>query len=292
MVARAALDNGGRVALLPSGDMLSRRLGRERFRMALKAITTKYAGGKVSWAQFLDEIQEKAGEDLGGFYQQWFDRGGCPRLSLTWHQEDNDIHYSITQTGPPYRLELPIQIELADGSALVQTTTVEREQTNVTLPVSHRVYAVRLDPHFEVLHATAEAWSEGEALRYFTRGQMLWDQNKTPEALATFQDGLEHLPEVDSHGVEFLLRKSIGWIHQEADRLEQAKIEYERALALPVRPQTDIARVYLNIALIAQKSGDRERMVWAARNALSCDRARGREGDHSRQALQLLQKQQ
>jgi len=270
-------------------DMLSRKIGRDRFRAAMHAVTTTYAGRRIGWKPFLDEIQKAAGQDLSGFYRQWFDRGGCPRLSLTWGQEGDQLHYTITQAGPIYRLEMPVQIELADGSAQVRTTKVDQERTDVTLPVAQRVYGVKLDPHFEVLHATADEWSSGEELRYYTRGFMLWDANKTPEALATFKEGLDHLPAVDAHGVAFLLHMEIAWIQQEAEKWDEAKAEYDLALAQAVRPADRLPQLYLNVALVAQKRGDHDRMVWAAHNAISADKARGKDGDISRQARALLQ---
>ena len=270
-------------------DMLSRKIGRDRFRAAMHAVTTKYAGRRISWKQFLDEIQKAAGEDLSWFYQQWFDRAGCPRLSLTWRQEGDKLHYTITQVSPTYRLDMPVQIEFADGSAQVQTTKVEQERTDVTVPVTQPVYGLKLDPHFEVLHATTEEWSAGEELRYYTRGALLWDSTKTPEALATFKEGLNHIPKVDSQGVAFLLHLEIGWIHQEAEKWDEAQAEYDLALAQAVRPPNRLPRLYLNIAQVAQKRGDHDRTVWAARNAISADKARGLEGDISRQARELLE---
>jgi len=270
-------------------DMLSRKIGRDRFRAAMHAVTTNYAGRRIGWKPFLDEIQKAAGQDLSGFYRQWFDRPGCPRLSLAWSQEGDRLHYTITQAGPLYRLEMPVQIELADGSAEVRTTTIDRERTDVTVAVAQRVYGVKLDPHFEVLHATAEEWAAGEELRYYTRGFMLWDANKTPEALATFKEGLNHLPPVDAHGAAFLLHMEIGWIQQEAEKWDEARAEYDLALAQAVRPADRLPRLYLNVARVAQKLGDHDRMVWAARNAISADKARGKDGDISREARELLQ---
>ena len=83
----------------------------------------------------------------------------------------------------------------------------------------------------------------------------------------------------------------IGWIHQEAEKWDEAQAEYDLALALAqaIRPANRLPRLYLNIAQVAQKRGDHDRMVWAARNAISADKARGRDGDISRQARELLE---
>ena len=270
-------------------DMLSRTVGRDKFRAALRIVTRKYAFGAITWDEFLREIEHASGQDLSWFYEQWFTRPGSPTISLSWRQEGDSLKYTITQERPAYRLSLPVQIEFADGSAVMQEAQVQREKHDFVIPMPRRVHAVRLDPHFEVFHTTPEQKSEAEALRYFTRGRLEWDFNQTDEARKTFQEGLRHLPEVDAYGVAFLLHLYIGWIHQEANRLDEAKREYELALAQAIRPKDYLPRLYLNIAKIAAEQGDRPRVVWAAQNVLATERALGRETGRSRQARQLLE---
>ncbi len=269
-------------------DMLSCTVGRDKFRTAVRSVTGKYAFGRITWDEFLREIERAAGQNLGWFYQQWFGRGGCPTLSVTWNQDRESLKYTITQASPAYRIELPVQIEFADGSAIMQTTRIEQEKTDVVIDTPRRVHAVKLDPHFEVFHATPDQWSEAEEMRYFTRGNLLWNSNHTDEALKTFQEGLQHLPKVDAYGVEFMLRMHLGWIHQEANRLAEARDEYALALAQPIRPGSYLPRLYLNVATVAQEQGDRQRAVWAAQNVLSTERALGQDTGRSRRARELL----
>ena len=141
-----------------------------------------------------------------------------------------------------------------------------------------------------MFHATPEEKPEAEGMRYFTRGNLQWNFNQTDEALKTFQEGLQHLPEVDAYGVEFILRMHIGWIHQEANRLDKAKREYELALAQTIRPSNYLPRLYLNVAKIAQEQGDRQRAVWAAQNVLITERSLGQDTGRSRQARELLRR--
>ena len=91
-----------------------------------------------------------------------------------------------------------------------------------------------------------------------------------------FREGLENLPWPDPHGVEFRLRLNIGSIHQQNGHLEEARAEYDSALSTAVRPESHLARLYLDIATIArEKLGDQTRMAWAASNVLSVERALG-----------------
>ena len=271
-------------------DMLSRTVGRDKFRTALHNVTGKYAYEALTWNDFLGEIERASGNDLRWFYEQWFNRPGAPTLTLQWSQANGLLKYTIAQGKPVYRLAVPVQIEFSDGTAIMQEAQVRNEKDDVVLKITKPVHIVRLDPHYTVFYATPEQKAEAEALTYFTRGNSQWNFSQTDEALKTFQEGLQHLPEVDAYGVEFLLRLHIGWIHQEATRFDEAKREYELALALPIRLADYLPRLYLNIAQIAQEQGDRKRVVWAAHNVLSTERALGPETGRSRRARELLNK--
>lgn len=269
-------------------DMLARHVGREKFRLALRNVTSKYAYEAITWEDFLGEIERASGQNLGWFYDQWFKRPGAPTLTLQWSQKDGSLKYTIIQKTLAYRLTLPIQIEFSDGTAMIQEAQVNNEKNEFTLRVNKRIHAVRLDPHYHVFYATPEQKAEAEALRYFTKGNLLWNFNQTEEALKTFQEGLQNLPETDIYGAEFILRLHIGWINQEAKKTEEARREYELSLAQPIRPNDYLPRLYLNVATIAKAQGDRQRVRWAARNVLTVERALGQETGRSRQAKQLL----
>lgn len=269
-------------------DMLSRLVGREKYRIALRNVTSKYAFGRITLEEFLEEIQKAAGHDLSWFYEQWFNRPGAPTLSMTWSQQNDSLKYTILQDTLIYRLTVPVQIEFSDGSAIIENAGVLQENNAFTQKITKQVYAVRLDPHFEVFHTTIEQKAEAKDLIYFTRGSSLWNSNQADSALKTFQEGLKHLPESDIYGVEFLLRLYIGWIYQEANKLADAKQEYDLAFALPIRLSEYLPRFYLNVATIAKEQKDYKRAVWAAKNVLVTEKSLNRETGKSRQAKQLL----
>lgn len=269
-------------------DMLARTIGREKFRAALRNVTRKYAYGALTWNDFLAEIERAAGQNLTWFYDQWFNRPGAPILTLQWSQANGSLKYTIVQGKPAYRLAIPIQIEFSDGTTIMHEAQVNNEKKEFAHKVNKPVHAVRLDPHYNLFYAPPEQKAEAEALRYFTRGNSLWNFDQTDEALKTFQEGLQHLPEPDAYGAEFILRMYIGWIHQEANRFEDAKREYELSLTQPVRLNDYLPRLYLNVAQVAKEQGDRQRVVWAARSVLSVELALGKETGRSRQAKELL----
>lgn len=269
-------------------DMLARTIGRERFQSALQRVIREQAGRDIAWSDFWNSIQDDAGQPLEWFYAQWLDSASLPTVSLEWSQADRRLTCSVAQSAPPVRLDVPLQVEFSDGTALMHSAKVSDERTDIEIPTEKTVHSVQLDPHYTILHATPELWAEAEARRFVTRGKLLWEDDDVDQALEVFMRGLEQIQEVDVWGIEFLTRLHIGWIHQEQGRLDEALTEYEMALASAIRPADYLARLYLNFAAIARERGDHERLLWATRNVFTAERLLGKETETSREAREML----
>jgi tetratricopeptide (TPR) repeat protein len=270
-------------------DMLARTIGRERFQSALQRVIREQAGQDIAWSDFWQSIEADAGEPVEWFYAQWLDRPSLPTLWLEWSQVGSRLKLVVRQSAFAFRLEVPLQVEFSDGTAVIDSATIEGERTEVDITTDKLVHTVRLDPHYTILHATPEQWAEAEARRFVTKGTLLREDEDLDQALDMFREGLEQVDEVDVWGVEFLLRLHIGWLHQEEERFDEALAEYERALACAIRPADHLARLYLNLATIAKDRGDPERGVWAAKNAVTVERSLGNHTEVSREARQLLE---
>jgi aminopeptidase N len=268
-------------------DMLARVVGRKRFQSALQAVIREHAGRDIAWTDFWQSIEAGAGQSIDWFSAQWLDSPFLPTLSVEWSQVDSDLKLEVRQSAPAFRLDVPFQVEFSDGTALLRTARVESETVPIEMETDKVVHAVRLDPHFTILHATPDQWAEAEARRFVTKGALLREDEDFDRALDMLRMGLEQVDEIDRSGVEFLLRLQIGWVHQDQGRLDEALTEYERALACAVRPADYLARLYLNLATIAADRGDHERVLWAAKNALAAERSLGKETEIGRQARQL-----
>src|SRR5262249_38653300 len=92
-------------------DLLSRTVGREKFRKILTEFTRQHEFRDVMWEEFLQAIETGAGRDMKWFYEQWFERTGVPDLNLTWKQEDKIVRGTITQVAPYYQVEVEVQAE-------------------------------------------------------------------------------------------------------------------------------------------------------------------------------------
>lgn len=268
-------------------DMLARTIGRERFQAGLQSVIRHHAGREIGWNEFWLTIQGDA--DLDWFAAQWLDSPALPILSMGWTQADGRLTCVLTQSEPYFRLEVPLQVEYPDGTAVVHSAGITEGRTEIELPAAGTVHSVRLDPHFTILHATPEQWAEAESRRFVTRAKLLWEDDDVDQALAVLRDGLEEVPEPDVWGVEFLTRLHIGWIHQEAGRLDEASAEYDLALGCAIRPADHVARLYLNLAALARERGDEARVRWAAKNVLTAEASLGTETEAGREARVLLE---
>jgi aminopeptidase N len=133
-------------------DMLSRTIGREKFRRILQDIVKYHAASEISWDEFLDEIEKGSGMNLRWFYEQWFERKGAPRWELSWRQEGNVVRGTILQQQPYYRADVEVLIEGNSGQNLLKTVELRSEKTEFSFPSDFKVRNIIVDPHFLVLH--------------------------------------------------------------------------------------------------------------------------------------------
>ena len=269
-------------------DMLARTIGRDSFQTGLQNVIRDHAGSEVGWADFWNTVREAAAQPLDWFAEQWLESPAIPVLSLEWSQEDDRLTCVVTQSGPDFRLDVPLQVEFAHGNARLHMVELTGGRATTTITTDEIVHSVRLDPHYTILHATPADWAEAGARRFVTRGKLLWDDDEFEQALDVFRQGLEGLPDVDEWGIECRTRLHIGWLHQERGMLDQASAEYDLALACAVRPADCLARLYLNVAIIASERGDHERRDWAARNAITTERSSGQDTEVGRAAREML----
>ena len=146
-------------------DMLSREIGREKFRRVLRRIIERYAFQELPWSEFWRAIEAGAGRDLKWFYEQWFERTGAPDFQLTWRQEGKSVRCAITQAAPYYRASLEVEIRGSEEQRLIREVRVRGARAEFTVPVRFHVQSVVLDPHYLVLRWTPEYRTAAEAAR-------------------------------------------------------------------------------------------------------------------------------
>lgn len=140
-------------------DMLSRRMGRERFAVILRRFVQQRANLTTSWPEFQQVIEDNAQQDIRWFFEQWFERTSAPAYQLAWKQEGKIVQGIITQPAPYFRATLEVQVN-GSGRHLLRTIEVINERIEFNWRVPFKVNSVILDPHYKVLRWTPEFHSQ------------------------------------------------------------------------------------------------------------------------------------
>lgn len=131
-------------------DMLSRRIGRQRF----AAILRKFIGGKTnqltSWKELRQAIEAGAGQNIGWFFDQWFEAVGAPDYQLSWKKAGEFLRVEITQPAPYFRAALEVEI-VGSGRRLLKRVEVVNGRSEYNWKIPFTVEAVTLDPEYKVL---------------------------------------------------------------------------------------------------------------------------------------------
>ncbi|HVT13134.1 MAG TPA: M1 family aminopeptidase [Fimbriimonadaceae bacterium] len=253
-------------------DTIARQIGRDRFRKALHAVTSKYAWRSLTFDQFLDEIRAAAGQDVNPILDQWLERKGAPVVSSTWQSRSGGIDLTLRQTAPAYRLRLPVRISFDDGSAIAKVLEFDGESKTFSIPASKRVAAVDVDPNWEVFHSTPERQAEATALKDYSEA-LFASMRLQEDAETLFKQGLSRVEIPDRFGEAFMLHMGLGNLYRRANRPAEAKEQFEQALRCPVRRPELVPWVLFRLAGTLRAQGDERAAMQAAEDTESALKA-------------------
>jgi hypothetical protein len=257
-------------------DMLSREVGRERFRRAVGGFVRRHAGGRVTWAQFRRAVEAEARRDLGWFFRQWVEGTGAPVWELEWTQGRGRLRGRVTQRPAHFRAPaVELLIEGAGGEKLSRRISIAGARTEFDWPLKFTARAVVLDPLFEVLHYTPETFAEASALAPYTRADRLIADEKYYQARAHLKAALAGAPREDAHGLRFMLEYGLARVARARKEWKTARAHFEAALAAPVKRAELLPIIYLRLADVARSLRDKELMRRALDAAVAADAATG-----------------
>jgi hypothetical protein len=256
-------------------DMLSRTIGREKFRRILQTITRQYAASQISWDEFLQTIEKGAGTNLKWFYEQWFERKGAPEWDLSWQQVGNTVRGTIIQPQPYFRAAVEVLIEGDDYQTALQTVDLRSEHTAFSFPVTFPVRQVTIDPHYLVLHRTPELRALRPAMSAHARASLERNKKQFDSAEKILREALEKETDPDIYGARFTLLVSLGQVFLEQKKFAEAKTYLQMALATASRRAQVLPRAYLYLAQAAKGLNDEVTLKFAVGNAISADTAIG-----------------
>jgi len=263
-------------------ELLSETIGPARMQKALQTITRQYAGRPLTWEDFLAEIQQAAGQDLGWFYQQWFEQTGAPAWELAWKKAGPQLELSITQPAPAYRLSPDLLVRGTRGETLEQTVAIAGPATTLRVPIGFDVKSVELDPHFKILHWTPASRQQARDLLRVSRVMQLRMQGKAEEAIRQGEQELAELSRAgqpDPYAVEFSICYQLGRLKGIQARPDEALAYYQRAIKCSARDTSLLAYTYYRIAELAYAKHDQALLSWAKANAINADLLAGKPDD-------------
>jgi hypothetical protein len=253
--------------------MLSRTVGRERFREVLAEFTRRHADQRVPWNTLLEAISAGAGRDLGWFYDRWFEGTGALDWTVAWEQHGDSLTGTVTLgTGPMYST-IDVRLEGKGCPVLARQVTLAGLETRFEWQVPCQVEKLTLDPGFQLLHWTPEYREAATALAPWTRANLLLNDGSNAEAEAAYRAALGAAPTDDPHGLIFMLRYGLGQALMAQDKIKDARRELEAALGSPVKRPAVVPWVYLELARVARKLDDGALLRRAARGAQDADLA-------------------
>lgn len=138
--------------------MLRRQLGDQAFVAGLRQFYRQFRYREASFTDLQGVFEQVAGGRLETDFRQWLERAGAPELSLnTVDVAQQDGRYRITvtlqqgQDGAPYRLEVPIAIQVAGhDTALMQTAAMTAREQTFEWEVPGPPLRVAVDPAFDL----------------------------------------------------------------------------------------------------------------------------------------------
>jgi len=146
-------------------DMLSREIGRDRFRQVLHGVTRGRRMSTITWRAFLDAVDAGSGRDMGWFFDQWLNRAGAPDFRLSWTRQGDSVRGTVTQGAPFYRAHLEIELRGGGGERMVRVVEITGARAAFTAAPGFRTVDVVLDPDYEVLRWTPEYRALADSVR-------------------------------------------------------------------------------------------------------------------------------
>ncbi|HEY3490152.1 MAG TPA: M1 family aminopeptidase [Candidatus Deferrimicrobiaceae bacterium] len=127
------------------------RAGERAFWAALRRVVREKMFREASWADFATALEKESGKSFGPFFAQWVDRPGAPVLSLegtTVRREGSGWNLSgrVVQAGPAFALDVPMRIDLADGTAADFTIALQGASSAFSVRVAAPPRSLLLDP--------------------------------------------------------------------------------------------------------------------------------------------------
>ncbi len=130
--------------------MLRDLIGQPAFDAGLRRVWQRHRFGAADWDDLRRAFVEASNCELEGWFAQWLDRPGAPRLTLkdaAW--ADGRLRFVLEQSTTPYALNVPIRVIYAGRSEDFKVTAGDL-RSQIALPLPEAPLAIELDPDYRL----------------------------------------------------------------------------------------------------------------------------------------------
>lgn len=134
--------------------MLRRMVGDDLFYQSLRRFYKDKIWQEAGWKDIRHIFEDISKMDLSWFFEQWINREGAPfiELGVTGLEKVKDgwlTRVEIVQQGKPYRLSLPIQLEL-DDETIYTIAEVKELSSPISIQTKSQPRHIAIDPQCDV----------------------------------------------------------------------------------------------------------------------------------------------
>jgi len=135
--------------------MLEDLLGTDTMLKCMRRFIADHPKGEPGeWPEFERAVDRETGRDYGWFFEQWLNRGGVPVVGIAnVKQVAGEVSFDVVQEGTPYRLRIPVAVEMQDGKTVRRTIEVRSLTESIRLSGLAGAKSATLDPDGSVLMA-------------------------------------------------------------------------------------------------------------------------------------------
>lgn len=192
--------------------MLRREIGDELFWKGLRHLVSEHGSFYADWHDVEQAFSTVSRTDLRWFFAQWIEQAGTPILKIQDARVQPEhgtgtgaptytIRLHLAQVGTPYRVTLPVKIELPNGQSLFTWFRLDFADQVLSLPVPARPMSLEIDPNFESFRRLDQREISPMLNRFVTDTQrsVLLPTHGTEEERQPYQELAKRLAAQDQH---------------------------------------------------------------------------------------------
>ncbi len=133
-------------------ELLDSLIGRDRMLRSLKSLVMHHNPyASIEWPDLEEKVHEVTGMDYRWFFEQWVERTGFPSVQLSNIRSiqidgEMEINGELVQDGNPYRLTVPLTLQVLNGNLLKTVIEVKSKRTPFTFRTNLHPIKLQIDP--------------------------------------------------------------------------------------------------------------------------------------------------